>query len=66
MNLTQANGHNVEVTVDGSRLTIVVDLSKDLGPSRSGKTRLIASTNGNFALPDGSKLGLNVYRSIKS
>jgi len=40
----------------------VIDLSKSLGPSRSGKTMLIASTNGNAALPGGERIGVNVYR----
>lgn len=54
---------NVEMTVDGSILTIKVDLSKEFGPSSSGKTIIIASTEGNIAVPDrDEKVGLNVYR----
>jgi hypothetical protein len=54
---------NVEMTVDGNVLTIKVDLSKEFGPSASGKTIIIASTEGNIAVPDrDEKVGLNVYR----
>ncbi|HEY7653133.1 MAG TPA: hypothetical protein VIG07_09960 [Methylomirabilota bacterium] len=54
---------NVEMTVDGNILTIKVDLSKEFGPSSSGKTIIIASTEGNIAVPDrDEKVGLNVYR----
>lgn len=55
---------NVEMKVDGNILTIKVDLSKEFGPSSSGKTIIIASTEGNVAIdgPEGTKIGLNVYR----
>ena len=35
---------NVEMTVEGTTLTITVNLSKEFGPSASGKTIIIAST----------------------
>jgi len=51
------------MTVDGQMLTIKVDLSKDFGPSSTGKTILIASTEGNIVVPGREeKVGLNVYR----
>lgn len=54
---------NVELTVDGTMLTITVDLSKDFGPSSSGKTTIIASTEGNVSIPDREeKIGLNIYK----
>jgi len=54
---------NVDMRVDGNILTITVDLSKEFGPSASGKTTIIASTEGNIAVPDREeKVGLNVYR----
>ena len=55
---------NVEMTVEGSILTIRVDLSKDFGPSSSGKTIIIASTEGNASVPgrEDAKVGLNVYK----
>ena len=42
---------NVEMTVEGTLLTIKVDLSKEFGPSASGKTTIIASTEGNITIP---------------
>ena len=54
---------NVELTVDGTILTIKVDLSKDFGPSSSGKTTIIASTEGNVSIPGREeKIGLNIYK----
>jgi hypothetical protein len=54
---------NVEMSVEGNVLTIKVDLSKDYGPSSSGKTIIVASTEGNVSIPNrDEKLGLNVYR----
>jgi hypothetical protein len=54
---------NVEMTVAGNILTIKVDLSREFGPSASGKTTIIASTEGNVTIPDrDEKVGLNVYR----
>jgi hypothetical protein len=49
--------------VEGNILTIKVDLSKEFGPSSSGKTIIIASTEGNVSVTDrDEKVGLNVYR----
>jgi hypothetical protein len=54
---------NVEMKVEGNILTIKVDLTKDFGPSSSGKTIIIASTEGNQTVPDRKEVvGLNVYR----
>jgi hypothetical protein len=54
---------NVELTVDGTTLMIKVDLSKDFGPSSSGKTTIIASTEGNVSIPGREeKIGLNIYK----
>jgi hypothetical protein len=54
---------NVEMSVAGDILTITVDLTKESGPSSSGKTIIIASTEGNVTIPDREeKVGLNVYR----
>ena len=54
---------NVEMTVAGNILTIKVDLTKEFGPSASGKTIIIASTEGNITVPErAEKVGLNVYR----
>ena len=54
---------NVDLKVEGNVLTIKVDLTKEFGPSASGKTTIIASTEGNVSIPDrDEKIGLNVYR----
>lgn len=54
---------NVEMSLLGNILTITVDLSKEFGPSSSGKTIIIASTEGNVTVPNrDEKVGLNVYR----
>lgn len=54
---------NVEMSVEGNILIIKVDLSKEYGPSSSGKTIIVASTEGNVSIRDHEeKLGLNVYR----
>lgn len=58
---------NVEMSVDGEILTVRVDLSKEFGPSSSGKTIIVASTEGNVSVPDREeKVGLNVYRKKSS
>ena len=54
---------NVEMSVEGDILTIKVDLTKEFGPSSSGKTIIIASTEGNQTITGREeKVGLNVYR----
>ncbi len=56
---------NVELALNGDILTIRVDSSQTFGPSSSGKTTIIASTEGNVSVrPDrDEKIGLNVYRA---
>jgi hypothetical protein len=54
---------NMEMTVEGNTLIIKVDLSKDFGPSKSGKTIIVASSEGNVFVPEREeKIGLNIYR----
>jgi hypothetical protein len=54
---------NVEMSVEGDTLIIKVDLKKDFGESKSGKTIIVASTEGNVSVPGRKeKIGLNVYR----
>ncbi|MDA8407391.1 MAG: hypothetical protein M0T73_11125 [Deltaproteobacteria bacterium] len=56
---------NVEFSVQGETLTIRVDLSKEFGPSKSGKTIIVASTEGNKTVPGrNEKVGLNVYKEL--
>jgi hypothetical protein len=42
---------NVEMTIEGSTLILEVDLTKEFGPSSSGKNIIIASTEGNQSVP---------------
>ena len=57
---------NMVIENDGKTLTIKVDVTQEFGPSKSGKTIIVASTEGNqtMAVPgrDPVVVGLNVYR----
>ena len=54
---------NIKMTFEGNILDIKIDMSKRLGPSKSGKTEIIATTNGNMT-PEGFpdvKIGINCF-----
>lgn len=55
---------NVALEVKDNILTIKVDLSQNFGRSKSGKTTIIASTEGNVVVPGtaDTRLGLNIYK----
>ncbi|GLV57527.1 hypothetical protein KDH_43630 [Dictyobacter sp. S3.2.2.5] len=55
---------NIQLSVQGDRLVIEVDLSQELGVSASGKSVIIATTGGNVSVPgcEDIKLGVNIYR----
>ena len=55
---------NIETKVEKNILTIKVDLSKEFGPSMSGKTIIIASSEGNQKIENGhgAIMGLNIYK----
>lgn len=55
---------NVKMELNGNILTIQVDITKEFGPSSSGKTIIIATTEGNAPVPgrEEIKVGLNVYK----
>jgi hypothetical protein len=60
---------NVEMSLEGNILTIKVDLSKEFGPSVSGKTIIIASTEGNVTIPghEEAKVGMKrLSQEVKS
>ena len=63
--ITMGKDRSLHVYEEGELLHIVVDTSKELGPSASGKTTLVASSGGNasITLENGRvlKLGLNLY-----
>jgi hypothetical protein len=59
------NMRNVTTKVEGSKLTIICDLDAPTVASKSGKSQVIASTEGNASIqtPKGAvKLGINLYR----
>lgn len=58
--------NNIDMKVTGKKLVITVDLSKDLGTSKSGNNTLIASSKGNISIPghEDIKLGLNIYKPV--
>lgn len=56
-------GKNIIATLVGNKLTLEIDLSKELGPSKSGKTTVIATTSGNKSIiGSDAVIGVNVYR----
>jgi hypothetical protein len=58
---------NVEYKVDGNKLIITIDLTKEFGDSKSGKSVTIASTEGNVSVEGTQdiKLGINCYKPKK-
>ena len=58
---------NVKFHIKGDTLTIEINLKEELGPSKSEKTMMIATTGGNADIgKDGIKFGLNVYKPLKA
>jgi hypothetical protein len=57
---------NVTHKIEGKKLTITIDLEADQGPSKSGKTQVVATTEGNMDVPGfpGFKLGINLYKPL--
>jgi len=56
---------NVDIKIEGNTMTITVDLGKTFGPSKSGKTTVIATTEGNQPVAPLTFLGLNIYKKEK-
>lgn len=58
---------NVNITTNGNIVTITFDRTKDYGPSTSGKTNIIASTEGNASVVglDDCIIGLNVFKKVR-
>lgn len=57
-----ASGNNVEVIMlEDGRMAVVFDPKKKLGISKSGKSQMVASTNGNINV-NGVNIGFNAYR----
>ena len=55
---------NVTMDVKGDKLILTIDLTKSLGKSKSGKSTVIGSTQGNLPVPGkvDTFVGLNVYK----
>jgi len=54
---------NIDIELDGKTLILKIDLSENHGPSKSGKTTIIATTSGNTKIPGTDAiLGLNCYK----
>ena len=55
---------NCEMTRNGNKLTITVDLTKEYGRSSTGKTVIVASSEGNISCPGNEqiKVGVNIYK----
>ena len=49
-----------EVSEDGNTLVLTIDLTQDQGPSYSGKTHIVATTNGNIKVPGHSDILISV------
>lgn len=58
---TGSIGKNIKWTIVGDKLALEIDLTEEAEPSNSGKTLIIASTQGNKSVGD-VHVGLNVYR----
>ncbi len=57
-------GKNVDASVKDGKLTIVIDLKKEFGKSKTGASTIVATTQGNKVVEgtDDLVLGLNAYR----
>lgn len=54
---------NVDIQVKDGKAIITIDLKAEHGPSKSGKTTIVASTGGNQQIPGTDvTLGLNAYK----
>jgi hypothetical protein len=67
MRMAKSVGQNISYEVNGkNQLIITVDLNKTGSPSKSGKTLIVGSTQGNTKISDAKDkeviFGLNVYR----
>ena len=63
--MAKSLGNNIKYEVKGDKLVIEVDLTKDYGESKSGKSIQIASSQGNKEVADNVFVGLNVYKKAE-
>ena len=57
---------NVKTKVEKNILTITVDMSKDFGPSKSGKTNIVASTGGFAKVADVNGKAISISMNVIS
>lgn len=58
---------NIQIRTEGTKLVLTIDTALSLGRSKSGKSDLIASTQGNQKVIVGGKevfLGVNAYEKV--
>jgi ABC-type polar amino acid transport system ATPase subunit len=53
---------NIEVKAEGKKAVLTVDLSKEIGPSASGKTTVIATTSGAHEIAPGIIANITIYK----
>ena len=55
---------NIKMENKANKLVLEIDLTKNFGRSKSGKSIIIATTEGNVSIEgaDNIKLGLNCYK----
>ena len=54
----------VSVEIAGNKMIVTLDISGPGVMSKSGKSKVYATTSGNKNIQDGYVLGLNLYKSI--
>lgn len=63
VNKTSAR-NNVAASIVGKTLTITIDLDAESYVSKSGKSRVIATTSGALTLDNGMKLNMTLYKAL--
>ena len=55
---------NIEAKLEGNKLTLVMDLTYEMGLSSSGKSITVVRTEGNIQVPgrEAIKMGINIYK----
>ena len=55
---------NIKMENKANKLVLEIDLTKNFGRSKSGKSIIIASTEGNLSVPgtENIKIGVNCYK----
>ena len=65
--INQVLGQNLNYSIDGNKLTLEINLNAKATLSKSGKSAIIASSQGNQAIAFENKvlkLGLNLYEAV--